>query len=139
LHRDLPAGIFGENITFSSFGTSSLRIGDRFRIKDVLLEVSFARIPCKTLAARMGDPGFVKRFAQARRPGVYARLIKTGEIQVGDRFQLIQNRADHPTVIELFDLWMSKERHPDLIKKGLEAPISERSRSTFQSWLAGES
>jgi MOSC domain-containing protein YiiM len=135
LGRDLPAGTFGENITLSGFGTTDLKIGDRFQVNRVILEVTFARIPCRILAASMADPGFVKQFAQARRPGVYARVLQTGDLQVGDRVHLLPAIENYPTVIELFDLWLSKDRSPDLLKRGLEAPLSVRARSAFRSWL----
>jgi len=45
LSEALPPGTFGENLTFSSFGPAPVRIGDRFRIGQVLLEVSAPRIP----------------------------------------------------------------------------------------------
>ena len=45
LNRDLLPGTFGENLTLSSFGTSKLKIGDRFHINDIILEVTMGRIP----------------------------------------------------------------------------------------------
>jgi MOSC domain-containing protein YiiM len=136
LQRDMPAGTFGENLTISSFGITPLKIGDRFQINDVLLEVTFARIPCNKLGARMGDRRFVKRFVQAQRPGVYARVINIGELRVGDKVSLIPTSENHPTVIELYDLWLSKERNPQLLRRGLDAPIAARARSAFEFWLA---
>jgi MOSC domain-containing protein YiiM len=138
LQRDMPTGTFGENLTFSTFGNSALKIGDRFQINDVLLEVTFARIPCDKLGARMGDPGFVKRFVQAQRPGIYARVLKIGELRVGDTVRLIPTGENHPTVIELYDLWYSRERNPELLRKGLAAPIAERARAAFRFWLDGK-
>lgn len=138
LQRELPPGTFGENITLSSFGAAPLKIGDHFQVNAVLLEITFARIPCAKLGARMGDPGFVKQFVQARRPGVYARVLATGELRVGDVVTLIPTSEDHPTAIELYDLWHTRERNPALIQRGLQAPIAERARAAFHSWLDKE-
>jgi hypothetical protein len=38
---------------------------------------------------RMGDPGFLKRFARAGRPGAYHRVLREGEIAAGDRIDVV--------------------------------------------------
>ena len=73
----LEPGTFGENLTLSSFGTEPVRIGDRFRVGEALVEVTAPRIPCAVFATRMGEPDWVNRFADARlagalRPGARA-------------------------------------------------------------------
>lgn len=132
LQTVLPAGTFGENLTVSSFGASPLKIGVRFQIDNVLLEVTFARVPCVKLGARMGNPGFIKRFVQAQRPGIYARVVEMGEIHISDKIRFIPTLENYPTVIELFDLWHSRERNPELLRKGLAAPIAQRARRAFK-------
>ncbi len=75
----LPApGTFGENLTLSSFGPEVVRIGERYRVGEALLEVTAPRIPCATFATRMGEPdwvGALRRRAQAGalRPRARAR------------------------------------------------------------------
>ena len=50
LGRDLPGGVFGENLTTSGLDVTGARIGERWRIGgEVLLEVSAPRIPCRDL------------------------------------------------------------------------------------------
>ncbi len=73
LGQDLSPGLFGENLTCK--GLPEIMVGDRYRIGQVLMEVTAPRIPCNTLATRMGDPTFVKTFTQARRPGFYSEQI----------------------------------------------------------------
>ena len=135
LQKETPFGLFGENLTLSSFGTRPLRVGDRLRINTVLLEITFPRIPCATIAARMEDASFVKQFIQAQRPGVYARVLEQGELQVGDPVDILPTPNDFPTITELYDLWHAKERDPKLLCRGLEAPIAERAQTAFQFWL----
>jgi MOSC domain-containing protein YiiM len=50
----------------------------------VTLEVTFPRTPCQKLATKVGEPKFVKRFAKAGRPGMYLRVVETGELAAGD-------------------------------------------------------
>jgi MOSC domain-containing protein YiiM len=135
LHREMPFGLLGENLTISSFGNAPLRVGDCLRINTILLEITFPRIPCAKLGVKMGDAAFVKHFVQARRPGAYARVLETGEVQVGDRVEILPSSNNFPTVIELYDLWHAQKRDQALLKQGLEAPIAERARSAFQFWL----
>lgn len=136
LGRQISPGTFGENLTLSGFRSAALRIGDRFRINDVLLEMTAPRIPCATLAARMGDPGFVKQFRQARRPGAYARVLNPGALQAGDAVEFIPTIEDHPTILDLFELWYARERDVDLIRSALKAPIAVRTRAKFEPWLS---
>ena len=76
LGRSLEPGTFGENLTLSALESAALHVGDRLQVGEILLEITAARIPCVTLAARMGDPQFVKVFRKAERPGVYCRVIE---------------------------------------------------------------
>lgn len=81
LGHDLPPGTFGENLTFSELESQAVRVGDRFQIGNVLLEVTYPRIPCVTLARRMDDPMFVRKFHKAKRPGIYARVLCEGQVE----------------------------------------------------------
>jgi MOSC domain-containing protein YiiM len=135
LKKKVPIGMFGENLTLSTFGKTPLRIGDRLQINNILLEITFPRIPCATLGTRMGDLSFVKHFIEAQRPGVYARVLEEGELQIGDLVKILPTISDFPTVRELYQLWHAKERDPQLLYRGLEAPIAERAKAAFQFWL----
>ncbi len=70
--RNSGPGTFGDNLTLSDLESAQFNIGDRFHIGSVMLEVTAPRIPCATLAARMGDPHFVKKYRRAERPGCIA-------------------------------------------------------------------
>ncbi|MBW4506422.1 MAG: MOSC domain-containing protein [Scytonematopsis contorta HA4267-MV1] len=135
LHREMPFGLLGENLTISSFGNEPLRVGDCLRINTILLEITFPRIPCAKLGVKMGDAAFVKHFVQARRPGFYTRVLETGDAQVGDKVEILPSSQNFPTVTELYDLWHNPERDQALLNRGLEASIAERARSVFEFWL----
>src|SRR5918995_4213766 len=129
-------GTFGENLTLSSFGSGDVRIGDRFRVGPTLLEVTSPRIPCATFATRMGQPSWVKRFADARRPGLYVRVLEPGEIAAGDPVARLGGGEGHPTVVELMDAWYDQEPDPALLERVLAAPIAIRDRAGFEKKLA---
>src|SRR5512140_1161572 len=60
LGRQLEPGTFGENLTLSEFESARYNIGDRLQVGSLILEFTAPRIPCSTLARRMGDAHFVK-------------------------------------------------------------------------------
>lgn len=130
------AGTFGENLTLSSFGPDEVRIGDRYRVGPVLLEVTSPRIPCSTFATRMGEPNWVKRFAAGRRPGLYVRVLDSGEVAAGDPVERLGGGEDHPTVVELMDAWYDPEPEAKLIARLLAAPVAVRDRPSLEKKLA---
>jgi len=85
LDRDLPPGIFGENLRVAGIEATGAVIGERWKIGlDVEVEVTSPRTPCATFQRRMGEPQFVKRFTNEGRVGTYLRVIRTGSIRAGD-------------------------------------------------------
>ena len=129
-------GTFGENLTLSSFGSGEVRIGDRYRVGQTLLEVTSPRIPCAVFATRMGEPNWVKRFAEARRPGIYVRVLEPGEIAAGDPVERLGGGESHPTVVELMDAWYDPDADGELLERVLAAPVSIRDRAGFEKKLA---
>ena len=84
LGREIPPGLFGENLRTSGIDLSGIRIGQVLRIgDDVVLEVTAPRTPCATFARRMGEPHWVRRFTERRAPGAYARVLQAGVVLRG--------------------------------------------------------
>jgi MOSC domain-containing protein YiiM len=133
LGTGLEAGTFGENLTVSEL-PEPLYIGDRFEIGSTVLEVTAPRIPCSTLAARMNDLAFVKKFAQAARPGVYTRVIQTGSLEAGDEVKYLRGKYD-VTALEEFHMFYQKVQAVEDIERLLAAPIAERSRKDYERIL----
>lgn len=118
LSRTLPGGLFGENLTTAGVDVNGALIGERWAIgPDLVLQTTFARIPCSTFQAKMSEPYWVKRFTKAARPGAYLRVIKPGEITAGDQVMVI-HRPDHDVTIEtMFRAWTLE---PELLPRLLE-------------------
>jgi MOSC domain-containing protein YiiM len=100
LGREIPAGMFGENLTTADVRCSNAIIGERWRVGSTELEVCQPRLPCFKLGLRFGDPRMLKRFAQASRPGVYLRIVREGDLGAGDDVELLE-RPDHGVTIAL--------------------------------------
>ena len=128
LGRDLLPGVFGENLTISDLESAALAVGDRLHADEVVLEVTAPRIPCATLAARMGDPQFVKRFRRAERPGVYCRVIREGAIRAGETVRHEPYTGQTIGVLEMFRDFYDREWDEVRLRRHLAAPIAIRDR-----------
>jgi MOSC domain-containing protein YiiM len=106
LGRALEPGTFGENLTTSGLDVNEAVVGERWAIGDAELEVSIPRVPCFKLAARMGDPHFVKDFADARRPGPYLRIARAGTIAAGDEIAVVSRPAHGIRIIDVFTIYL---------------------------------
>ncbi|MFW0788132.1 MOSC domain-containing protein [Gordonia sp. CPCC 205333] len=100
LGREIPPGFFGENLRTVGIEVNAARVGERWQIGErVVVEVTSPRIPCKTFARWMDDEGaWIKKFADARRPGPYLRVVKRGEIKAGDEITVLSTPDDMPAV-----------------------------------------
>lgn len=88
LGRDLPDGMFGENITTLGLDVDSAEYGDVWSIGSAVLRVSAPRVPCATFASTMGEPGWIRRFARRGRAGAYLAVVSPGTIRPGDPIAL---------------------------------------------------
>ena len=135
LGRDLYPGTFGENLDITELESSQFNIGDRLLIGSVILEVSAPRIPCGTLAARMEDPQFVKRFRHAERPGFYCRVLQEGTVEMGNDVKIERYEKETVSVIQIFRDYYDKDKSEETIRKQLNAPIAIRLRTALEEDL----
>lgn len=98
LGRDIPPGLFGENLRLSGVDVTGAEIGEHWQIGDgdqaLLLEVTCPRIPCRTFQARMGEPHWIRRFTEHGAPGAYLRVLRPGPVQVGMQVRIV-HRLGH--------------------------------------------
>ena len=97
---DVPAGMFGENLTTEGVDVTNAVVGERWRIGDAEFEVSQPRLPCSKLGIRFGEPRMVKAFAQTSRPGAYLRSLVEGTVGAGDEIELL-HRPEHGVTVGL--------------------------------------
>ncbi len=99
LGRELPDGVFGENLTTTGLDVDGALVGEHWRIgPDLLLEVSGPRIPCGTFQGWMAEAGWIRTFTQAARSGAYLRVLVPGEIRAGDEV-VVAGRPDHDVTV----------------------------------------
>jgi MOSC domain-containing protein YiiM len=107
LGRDLPGGLFGENLTTEGLDVNGAILGETWRIgEELVLQTTFGRIPCATFQWKMREPRWVKRFGAERRPGAYLRVVHPGDVRPGDRVEILDRPAHGVTIGESFHAWL---------------------------------
>jgi MOSC domain-containing protein YiiM len=121
LGRELPDGIFGENLTTTGLRVSDAVIGERWRIgESLLLEVSATRIPCRTFAGWMERERWVKTFTDRARPGAYLRVLAPGAIRAGDEITVVHTPEHGISSADVFRALHS--RAPEVLPLMLDLP-----------------
>lgn len=106
---DVRPGAFGENLVVEAIDFSTLPVGTLLRCGDVLLELTQIGKECHThceIYKRMGD-------CIMPREGVFARVLRSGTIAVGDEMTVEPRGGTRPwqaAVITLSDKGASGER-----------------------------
>ncbi len=89
LHRDLPPGSFGENLTVEGPTDADVCIGDVWAVGPAEVEVSSPRGPCSTLARHLAMPDAVACVSAPPRAGWYVRVRRQGLVRPGDALRLL--------------------------------------------------
>lgn len=119
LGRELPDGSFGENLTLTGFDVDAARLGDVWRIGDVLLQVTDARIPCGTFRATMEVRGWLRRFTEHGRSGAYLKVLSPGTVRAGLPVELVRRAGHGVGVLDAFRAQTTeRERLPELLRAG---------------------
>ncbi|QFZ22190.1 MOSC domain-containing protein [Saccharothrix syringae] len=129
LGRDVPPGLFGENLTTAGLDVSGALVGERWRVGSALLQVTSPRVPCRTFAAVMERGGWVKAFTRRAVPGAYLRVLEPGVITAGDPVEVV-HRPDHDvTIARAFRALLTEpELLPGLLAAGDDLPADARRR-----------
>ncbi len=135
LGKELGPGTFGENLTISDLQSTEFNIGDRLHVGTTILEITAPRIPCGTLARRMGDPQFVKKYRYAEKPGLYCRVIQEGTVQVGDQVKIERYTCETISILQMFRDWYDNSKSEEMLRRGLRAPIAIRAREKMEKDL----
>ena len=126
LGKELQPGFFGENLLISNLETADLALGDIFNVGDVVLQLTSPRIPCATYAAHIDTPQAIKQFYAAARPGTYARVLKRGKVQVGDRVTHHAFAGPRITLAENMASFLRKHDDDDFLRRALLVPAHHK-------------
>jgi MOSC domain-containing protein YiiM len=98
----LYPGALGENLTTRGLNRRSVRVGQRYRVGEILLEITKVRAPCETLNVYPGiQKAIYDQEVKAGNPasplwglsGFYASVEQAGVIRPGDPIQLLDETA----------------------------------------------
>ena len=130
LEREIPPGLFGENLRTTGLDVTGARVGEQWRVGDeIVLEVRRIRTPCENLALRMGIEGFHLEFLKSGRVGAMCRVVAQGEVRVGDRVRRVVRPAHHVTIGRLARDSATPEQMKELLDSGLSLAPGVRSKA----------
>ncbi len=129
-------GQFGENFTVEGLADDEVCIGDRYRIRDVVFEVTQPRVTCYRVGVRMDEPQMPALLVAHHRPGFYFRVLQEGEVQAGDEITKLTTGPEAMTVAEMDGL-LYLPRHPlRSLARALRIPaLADGWRQSFQTLL----
>lgn len=134
LGRPLAAGCFGENLTTVGADVQTARIGERWRVGEVLLELTGVRIPCSVFAGFVDEPHWVRRFTEHGVPGAYFRVVEPGTVAAGDPIEVVSVPEHDLTVGYAFRAGTTQ---PHLLAAMADEPALSRSlRKRVDKYLA---
>jgi len=132
LGRTLSPGKFGENLTLRGVDVSGALVGERWRVGTAILEVTSPRVPCYKLGIAMEDPGFIRAFARALRPGAYLRIVEEGAVGAGD-LVAVASKPQHNLTLETMARIYLFER------KRLEELLVPQLPDEWREWVMSQS
>ena len=136
LGRPPEPGLFGENLTVQGIDESGVHLGDRFRLGTAVIEITTPRIPCMTLARRLGYADAIPFIRALGWCGWYARVIEEGEAQAGDALTLIHADPHAVSIRELYGLNSEKSAPRAALERALAVPaLPEEWRAKFEGRL----
>ena len=118
-------GAFGENLTVSGADETQVRIGDRFRWGEAVLEVSQPRQPCFKFQLHAGRQAAAALMTLSGRCGWYFRVIEEGMAPVTGPLARV-GESDGPTVREAFVAAMHRRTSEDERRRIADHPAMAR-------------
>ena len=129
LGRRPAPGLFGENLRTTGLDVSGARIGERWLLGEVLLEVRKPRTPCPNLARHVGVEDFHRTFHRSGRVGAMCRVLRTGTVEAGQLVH-VETVPDHGVTVADLSAGLTPAQATALLAAGipLAAPVRARAR-----------
>jgi MOSC domain-containing protein YiiM len=93
----------------------TVNVGDQFQIGSAKLIATQPRMPCYKLGVRFGRMDVVRRFLVSGRPGIYFKVLKEGQVQIGNKIETINRDKNNVTVKDIVRLYVNRD-HLDNIE-----------------------
>jgi len=128
LSRDIPPGMFGDNLRTIGLDVSGALIGEVWRIADVLLAVRMPRTPCENLSLRMNIDRFHVRFNATGRVGALLKVLSPGTVAAGDPIT-VEDRPDHDITVADLATGVDAGQMQRLLDSGVTLARSVRAKA----------
>jgi MOSC domain-containing protein YiiM len=115
--RDLPWGMFGENLTTEGMREDTVNIGDQFRIGEAIVMITQPRSPCYKLALKFDRDDMLKRMLQNGRSGFYFSVVQPGLVSAGDAIERISENPERISVADLNRLYKDGGKDATLLRR----------------------
>lgn len=112
--RELPMGVFGENLTLvgssedAGLPEERVHLGDRFEVGSAEVVVTQPRLPCYKLGIRFESDDMVRRFLASGRTGFYLAVTREGEVGAGDEMKVLSRDPNGVSIAEIVGLYTKK-------------------------------
>lgn len=118
-------GAFGENIASRGMTESDICLGDRFSLGSAVVEVSHGRQPCWKLDHRFGARDVMATIVKTARCGIYFRVIREGEAQVGTDMELLDRPLPDWSIERVFRLLIGggHKADPEAVRALADTPL----------------
>lgn len=99
--KDMPWGMFGENLTTQGLMEGDIHTGDRLLIGSAEFIVTRPRLPCFKLGIKFGTNAMLRWFLESGRTGFYLGVSKEGKIEAGDAISLVKANLETETIASI--------------------------------------
>jgi MOSC domain-containing protein YiiM len=122
--RELPQtayswGMFGENFTTEGLVEDAVNIGDLFQIGTSRLIATQPRMPCYKLGVKFGRTDVIRKFLNSRRPGIYFKVLREGEVGAGDEIKLISRDENNVTINDIVRLYVEDKTDIEAMQRAI--------------------
>jgi ferredoxin-NADP reductase/MOSC domain-containing protein YiiM/ferredoxin len=132
-------GQFGENFTVDGLPDAEVCVGDRYRIRTALFEVSQPRVTCYRVGIRMDEPQMPAKLVAHHRPGFYFRVLEEGNVGAGDEIIKVADGPERMSIAETDAMLYLRGHTREKLDRALRIPaLSEGWKGSFKALLQEE-
>jgi len=132
LARDIPPGMFGDNVRTEGLDVTGALLGERWWLgapgTGVLLEVRKPRTPCHNFSMRTGIDRFHVDFNRTGRVGAMCRVVTPGVVCAGDPVT-VEHRPEHEVSVGVLVTGMTPAQAQGMLDSGVGLTTAVRAKA----------
>ncbi|MED4350860.1 MOSC domain-containing protein [Schinkia azotoformans] len=114
---EIGPGAMGENFLLENVKEDMVAIGDTYQIGDAIVQVSQPRQPCWKPARRFKIKNLALLIQNSGRTGWYFRVLKEGNIEVGQKLTLIERPYPKWTISKCNEIMHGTSPNPEEVRE----------------------